>query len=160
MAGAGARLALERGDARTPVRVGVEPAGTVEPDATVRARYRIADWDPGNAVVSVVLAAYGEVAGHFCEVRHATSLGQAAWSNASLGDRFVRAPCPYDAREGVLQLRLRADSLSASHATTEVTLLGAMATTRQKWRIACFVEAVGRSGPVAVELEELRVDRD
>lgn len=160
LVGAGARLALECGDARTPMRVGVEREGFVEPDATVRARYRITGWDPGNAVVSVVLAAWGEAAGHLCEVRHATSLGQAAWSNASLGDRFVRAPCPYDARAGVLQLRLRAESIAASHATTEVTELGALATTRQQWRIACFIEVTGPSGPVAVELDELRVDRD
>ena len=158
--GAGARLVLERGDARVPVRVGVEPAEPVEPDATVRARYRITDWNPGNAVVSVVLAAWSEVAGHFCEVRHEASLGQAAASNASLGDRFVRAPCAYDARAGVLKIRIGADSLSASHTTTEVTELGSLATTRRKWRIACFIEAVGPSGPVTVELEELRVDRD
>jgi hypothetical protein len=138
----------------------VELAGTVEPDATVRAHYRITEWNPGNAVVSVVLAAHGETAGQYCEVRHATSLGQAAVSSAVLGDRFVRAPCPYDARAGVLQIRLRADSLSASHATTEVAELGTLATRRQAWRIACFVEAAGPSGPVAVELDELRVDRD
>jgi glutamate-1-semialdehyde 2,1-aminomutase len=152
------RLALGRGGGQTPARVGLELGEVAAVPATVRARYRLVDREPDNAVVSVVLAAYGEQDGHFCEVRHTAAFGQAESSNASLGDRFVRRACSYGTRAGTLQLEIGADEVVAAHETSARERLGAVATSRQRWQLAFFLEVAGASAEVAVELLELSLD--
>jgi glutamate-1-semialdehyde 2,1-aminomutase len=132
----------------------VRPIG---PEFRACVRWRLATWDPGNAVVTIRLSGSGESDGEWSTAEHASSFGQAAWSCASLAGRYHRIPCPYGMREGTLTLEHAGGVTSAWHETEQRERIGSERTRSQRTQIALELAVSGVSGPVVVDLLELSI---
>jgi hypothetical protein len=132
----------------------VRPIG---PDFRASARWRLAQWDPGNASVTLRLSGQGEADGGWFSAEHQSSFGQPAWSAGTLAGRFRRIACPYGMREGTLTLEHAGGITSAWHETEQRERIGSEPMPSQRTRLAFELRVTGASGPVVVELVDLSV---